>query len=48
VVFPLPGCWELRGTAGEQEVEAVVYVYPAGCRPADEHATAVAGGCARR
>jgi hypothetical protein len=47
VFFPVPGCWQLRGTAGERMVEAVVYVYPAGCRPPDEHATAVPGSCER-
>lgn len=45
LLFPAPGCWQLRGVAGEQAVEATVYVYPVACRPPDEHGTAVTGVC---
>jgi hypothetical protein len=45
VLFPLPGCWQLTGADGERMVEAVVNVYPAGCRPSDDHSTAVPGNC---
>ncbi|HUG16899.1 MAG TPA: hypothetical protein VMM78_17965 [Thermomicrobiales bacterium] len=32
VVFPVPGCWEIEATAGEQTLHAVLWVYPPECR----------------
>jgi hypothetical protein len=34
LVFPVAGCWRLRAEApGDRTLEAIVYVYPWGCRP---------------
>lgn len=33
-VVPVPGCWRLQATAGTHHLDAIVYAYPAACRPA--------------
>ena len=33
-VFPAAGCWHVQATAGIHTLDAIVYVYPAACRPA--------------
>jgi hypothetical protein len=40
VIFPISGCWHLQAHAGRQSLSAVVYVYPAGCRPQSMGGTA--------
>jgi len=34
-VVPAPGCWRLQATAGVHHLDAIVYAYPAACRPAN-------------
>lgn len=33
VTFPSPGCWTIHATRGTAVLDAVVFVYPASCRP---------------
>ena len=28
MIFPAPGCWRIQGAAGDQTLEAIIYVYP--------------------
>ncbi len=34
VYFPSPGCWRMHGAVGSQTLDATVYVFEAGCSPA--------------
>lgn len=43
LVFPAAGCWTITATAGTQQFDATVYVYPAMCQHDVE--TPVATGC---
>lgn len=36
IVFPAPGCWTVTASAGDDRLDATVYVYPSDCRPQEE------------
>jgi hypothetical protein len=48
VYFPAPGCWRIEAEAGQQTLEATVYVYPLACKPPNmrgPNEAAPAGAC---